>query len=93
MSAQPFQLPGPPTNPNELALASFNRERFTGITGTALTLQNICVTGTELVFVNGALLDPNPVTAYFINGTSLTLQAALISTDVLVISYYFRPGV
>lgn len=94
-----LQLPTTPDNNNERALAQVYRERFTGLTGTALTLLNTPArtaddTGLERVFKNGALLDPaGGAGGYSITGKAITLGTALIAGDVVVVHYWYRGGV
>lgn len=84
-------LPAPPGTPNERKLAQLSRERFTGLTTTAITLADAAVEGFELVFKNGALLDPNGgASGYTISGAAITLGAAAIAGDVFIVWYYFR---
>jgi hypothetical protein len=83
-------LPQAAESANIRALANRKYERFTGLTGTVITLHNPVVLGTEQVFKNGALLDPVNNATYFLQGNTLTLGSALISTDVLVVHYHFR---
>lgn len=84
-----LQLPEIPKSANERALASFIRERFTGLTTTTVTLSNTPLSGFESVFKNGVLLDPN---TYTISGQVITLGSALTGTDVVQVKYYFKAG-
>lgn len=85
-----------PGSPNETALAQWRRERFTGLTTTALPLTSVprrtlSDEGLELVFKNGALLDPNGgAGGYSISGKDITLGAAAVGGDVFVILYPYR---
>lgn len=94
-----LQLPGTPTDNNERALAQVYRERFTGLTGTAITLLNVPArtaddVGLERVFKNGLLLDPaGGASGYTIVGKAITLGAALVGGDVVVVYYWYRGGV
>lgn len=81
-------LVGPVTDRNIRILASWKRERYTGVTGTTLSLMNHVVAGQEMVFKNGALLDY--ASAYTIAGDTLTFAVALVAGDVILISYLFR---
>lgn len=78
---------------NEKVLAAEYRERFTGLTTTAITLAKVPLrtvddVGLELVFKNGTLLDPNGgASGYTISGKSITLGTAAIAGDVFVIRY------
>lgn len=84
-------LPREPESENVRALASLMRERFTGLTTTAIGLQNEAVNGFEAVFKNGALLDPNGgASGYAISGKAITLGAAAIAGDVFVVFYHAR---
>lgn len=88
-------LPSPPTA-NERALAQWYRERFTGLTTTAITLAQTPVrtaddVGLELVVKNGAVLDPSGgASGYSISGPSITLGTAAIAGDVFLIFYQYR---
>lgn len=81
---------------NERALALEYRERFTGLTVVAIQLayaplQTGDGVGLELVFKNGALLDPNGgAGGYTITGPSITLGTAAIAGDVFVVRYPYR---
>jgi hypothetical protein len=48
------------------------------------------VLGTEQVFKNGVLLDPANNSTYYLQGKTLTLGTALVSSDVLVVHYNYR---
>lgn len=86
------QLSEYPTT-NERVLAAEYRDRFTGLTTAAITLSKVPIrtiddVGLELVFKNGALLDPNGgAGGYSIAGKAITLGAAAIAGDVFVIRY------
>lgn len=85
-----LQLPEAPSR-NEAALSRVERERVTGLVTAALPLSVAAVEGLELVFKNGALLDPNGgAGGYSILGKDITLGAAAIAGDVFVIWYYAR---
>lgn len=86
------QLPQAPS-PNERVLAQEYRERFTGLTGTTLTLthlplRTVNTLALELLFKNGALLDP--ASDYTIAGATVTLSVALIAGDKIVARYPYR---
>lgn len=84
-------LPAPPGTINERHLAQLSRERFTGLTVATITLQDPAVEGYELVFKNGALLDPNGgAGGYSIEGKTITLGTAAIAGDIFIVWYYFR---
>jgi hypothetical protein len=89
-------LPQQPETANIRALAQVYRERFTGLTGTTITLQHVVTTtqfgdeGLEHVFKNGVLLDP---TTYTIRGKVITLGSAAVGTDVFIVYYHYRTGV
>jgi hypothetical protein len=86
-----IELPWPPATPNEAQLAQLLRERFTGLTTSSIELTELAMEGFELVFKNGALLDPNGgAGGYSINGRSITLGAAAVAGDVFIVWYYFR---
>lgn len=86
------QLSAPPST-NEAVLAAEYRERFTGlvtatVTLTKLPLRTVDDVGLELVFKNGALLDPNGgAGGYSTSGRTITLGTAAIVGDVFVIRY------
>lgn len=82
-------LPTPPASANERALASWTWERFTGLTTAAVTVGNPVVQHTALVWKNGALLDPTTVTT---QARTVTLPSALVSGDVVVVTYFYRQG-
>lgn len=84
-------LPTTPQNENIAALARVNRERFTGLTTTAVTLTDLAVEGYEFVFKNGTLLDPNGgAGGYSISGRAVTLGTAAIAGDWFIVWYYSR---
>lgn len=84
------QLPTRPT-PNEQALAGWTRERFTGLSGTAVTLSRTPIAGLELVFFNGTALDPNGgASGYSLNENVVTLGTAAVAGDVFLIWYLAR---
>lgn len=93
-----LQMPGVPADSNERALAQVYRERFTGLTGTAITLaytpaQTADSVGLERVYKNGALLDhAGGASGYSILGKAITLGAALIAGDVVIVHYWYRGG-
>lgn len=70
-----------------LAVPVWYRERTTGITGTSLSLGHTPDSGSELVFKNGALLDPGNASVYTISGNIITLGAAAVAGDVFVVHY------
>lgn len=82
-----IDLPERPT-PNERALSQWTRERQTGLSTTALTLTRTPVDGMELLWKNGALLDPG--TDYTITNAQVTLNVAAIAGDVFVCHYLAR---
>lgn len=84
-----LSLPIPPRDANERALAAWKQERFTGLTGTSVSLSSSvdANSGILMVFKNGSLVDPSTVA---VSGATLTLGGALIGTDVLVVFYKAR---
>lgn len=80
-------LPQPPESPNVRQLASWRWERYTGLTTTTVTVSNPVVSGTALVWKNGALVDPTTVTT---QSNVVTLPASLVSGDVVVVAYFYR---
>jgi hypothetical protein len=94
-------LPTIPLDPNIRALAGFTRERFTGLTTTAVTLAHEAMsvpagstgTGLELVTKNGLALDPaGGAGGYAISGKTITLGTAAIAGDVFLVYYWTRAG-
>lgn len=85
----PIPTPKPPRDPVTRQLVQRHREVLTGLTGTVVTLTRHAVDTTEQVFKNGLLLIP--ATNYTLSGTTLTLAAALLSTDTLIVWYHSRP--
>lgn len=84
-------LPDEPETDNVRALASVMRDRITGVAGATLTLSTDAVAGLELVYKNGALLDPaGGAGGYAISGKTITLGTAAIVGDVFLIFYYAR---
>lgn len=86
------QLPRQPESPNVRALAQEYRERFTGLSTAVVTLaqvpmQTVNGQGLELVFKNGALVDPS---TYTTAGNVITLGGALTGSDVVVVRYPYR---
>lgn len=73
------------------ALARFGLDYQTGITGADVTLANPPVDGPVWVFKNGVKL--SAATGYTINGQSMTLTTALISSDELECYYWYRQAV
>ena len=94
-----LQMPSVPADANERALAQVYRERFTGLTGTVVTLLNTPArtaddVGLERVYKNGTLLDPaGGAGGYSIAGKVITLGTALIAGDVVIVHYWYRGGV
>lgn len=90
------QLPSQPESENVRVLGQYYRERITGLTTVALTLsyaplRTVDDVGLELLFKNGALLDPaGGAGGYSIEGTSVTLGTAAIAGDVFVVLYPYR---
>lgn len=82
-----FPRPYGAKDPAIQALSRFGYERQTGLTTTALPLDNAPVDGTLQVFKNGTLLDP--ATAYTVSGTAVTLNVAAIAGDVFLVFYHF----
>lgn len=86
------QLTEQPTA-NERVLGAEYRERFTGLTTVAIGLTKVPLrtvddVGLELVFKNGALLDPTGgAGGYTISGKAITLGTAAIAGDVFVVRY------
>lgn len=72
---------------NERALASLTRERFTGLVTAVVTCSYPVQSGTELVFKNGSLVDPD---SYTVSNTTITLGGALIAGDIVVVLYHAR---
>lgn len=88
-----FELPAPTADKNIDALGRLWRQDITGETGTTLALYNAPVTGTEMVYKNGALLWPSTASTtydYTIAGKSLSLTVAAISSDRFTILAHFR---
>ena len=88
-----FELPVPTADRNIQALGRLWRQDVTGQAGAVLTLSNTPVTGTELVFKNGALLWPSTASTtydYTITGNSLTLTVDAVSSDRFTILAHFR---
>lgn len=91
-------LPEQPETPNIAALASLTRETFTGLTTTTITLGNearvstgASAGGLELVFKNGALLNPaGGASGYSLSGKTITLGTAAIAGDWFLVLYYAR---
>lgn len=82
-----FPRPYGAKDPAIQALSRFGYERQTGLTTTALTLDNAPVDGTLQLFKNGALLDPS--TAFTVSGTAVTLGVAAIAGDVFLAYYHY----
>ncbi len=55
---------------------------------TIFTIANTPVTGSEMLFVNGQLMDAGAGNDYTISGTTITLAVAPLSTDKLLITYW-----
>ena len=83
-----LNLPVQTLDRNVKSLAQVHRERQTGLTTTAITLEERAVEGTELVFKNRLLLDPSG--DYTIEGNAITLTVAAVAGDVFVCWYWFR---
>lgn len=85
-------------NPSTMsALRQFKTERHTGLSSTVVALANPVVNDAQggfhfaHVYKNGALLDPGGTTPdYTISGNTITLHTAAISTDVFLVTYYYR---
>lgn len=87
-----IQLPEQPA-PNERVLAGFRRERFTGLTTTALPLSQAPQTDTLMIWKNGTALDPNGgASGYAVSGAAVTLGTAAIAGDVFLCTYWPRTG-
>lgn len=93
-------LPNPPATPNERALASFTRERITGVVGAVLTLSQSAIAsgsfsgtpgaGLELVTKNGLVLYPGVgANDYAIDGKTITLNTPAIAGDVFFVWYHY----
>ncbi len=93
------QLPTEPQNDNIRALAQMYHERFTGLTGTEITLLNVPArtvddVALEQVFKNGVLLDTlGGAGGYTIDGKVITLGAAALAGDNFHVFYPYRGGV
>lgn len=89
-------LPVVPADPTLRSLAQFKIERFTGSTATTIKLGNKAIAGLEMVFKTPAggattLLDPLLATPdYTVSGDTITLHTAPLTSDVILIRYYFR---
>ena len=91
-------LPAPPNSekPGDLArnlrvVAAFERERFTGLSGSTIRLSAPAVDGLEMVTKNGAVLGPGIGAAgYTIDGAVITLNTPAIGADVFLIWYHTR---
>jgi len=81
-------LTEPVSDQNIRLLAQRTKERFTGLTGTTITAANHIVTGQEDVVKNGLLLDYG--NDYTVSGQTVTLAAALVTSDVVILKYLFR---
>ena len=84
-----LSLPTPPASPNEVALASWKVEEFTGLTVATITLaaNADAASGMVLVWKNGTLLRPSLNT---ISANVITLPSALIAGDWVVVVYHSR---
>lgn len=84
-----LSLPIPPRDANERALAQWRQEEFTGLTSATVALsQTVDVaSGIILAFKNGTLLRPS---LNAVSGSTLTLPAALVAGDWLVVIYKAR---
>ena len=88
-----FDLPVPTADRNVQALGRLWRQDVTGQAGATLTLSNAPVTGTEMVYKNGALLWPSTASTtydYTITGNSLTLETDAVADDRFTILAHFR---
>ena len=88
-----FELPQPTADKNIQALGRLWRQDITGQTGATIRLDNAPVTGTELVFKNGAPLWASTSTVtydYTIAGKSLVLEVDATSSDKFTILAHFR---
>ena len=91
MTIEVFPRPYGITESAILLLYQQARERQTGLTTTALTLENAPVAGMLDLYKNGVLLDPaGGAAGYTILNAAVTLGAAAIAGDVFVARYYFR---
>jgi len=54
-----------------------------------MTLSQTAIEGYEQVFKNGLLLDP--ASQYSIAGTAITFATPLVTSDVVVAHYPYRP--
>lgn len=82
-----FPRPYGAKDPAIQALSRFGYERQTGLTTTALPLDNAPVDGTLQVFKNGTLLDPGA--DFTVSGKTVTLGVAAIGADVFLVYYHF----
>ena len=82
-------LTTPPKTANERALAAWNMEEQTGITGTTVTLAQTVDEKAGLLhcWVNGTLVQPS---THSVSGSTLTLGSALSPSDWIVIHYKAR---
>ena len=89
-------MPTVPADPTIRLLGQLKVERFTGSTSVTITLENKVIVGLEQIFKTPAggpttLLDPLLATPdYTIQGSTITLGASPLTTDVFVVRYYFR---
>jgi len=91
-------LPQEEQSLNIRALARIEREEFTGVVGTVITLAQSPIEaaappGTSLyvdIYKNGALMSNVAAATYSIAGKVITFNAALIAGDVVVVKYYGR---
>lgn len=88
MTAEAFPRPVGPAAPATQALYNRVRERQTGLTTTALVLENAPIPMTLQLFKNGVLLDHDG--GYTIDDRAVTLGGAAIAGDVFVAHYTFR---
>lgn len=83
-----------PDDPALRLALSVVRERFTGLTTTAITMTNPMVPETVMVFKNGIALDPNGGSGGFsVAGKAITLGTAAVSGDVFLVTGWYRTGV
>jgi len=77
-------------DPATQALVRFGQDIQTGLTTTALTLENTPVAGSLLLFKNTDFVPPIAgATGYSISGRSITLGTAAIAGDTFVAMYHF----
>ena len=82
-------LPSKPVSTNERALSARFVDRLTNVSSSTMTLSQTAIEGYEQVFKNGLLLDP--ASQYSIAGTAITFATPLVTSDVVVAHYPYRP--